>query len=140
MASARTAQYSDHTAPPWSGSRSVQTTDENGWVDRMMNPRVGAADYQNLKFALHRKLLGRVHLESVLALPEDRVRSEIRGVLAILLDEEDAPLNAIERQRILDEVLDEVFGLGPLEPLLQDPTVSDILVTNPRLVIIHITG
>jgi len=105
-----------------------------------MNPRTDGAAYQELKFALHRKLLGRVNLEAVLALPEDRVRNEIRAALATLLEEEDALLNSMERQRILDEVLDEVFGLGPLEPLLLDPTISDILVTRPKLVYIEREG
>jgi pilus assembly protein CpaF len=118
----------------------LQNTRENGWIDRLMNPRADGAAYQELKFSLHRKLLGRVHLEAVLALPEDRVRREIRTALSHLLDEEDALLNGIERQRILDEVLDEVFGLGPLEPLLLDPTISDILVTRPKLVYVERKG
>jgi hypothetical protein len=103
---------------------------EPGWINRLMNPRAEAEAYQQLKFALHRKLLSRVNLEAVLALPEERMRAEIRGALARLLEEEDVALNAIEQHRILGEVLDEVFGLGPLEPLLQDPEVSDILVTH----------
>src|SRR5579863_5433413 len=113
---------------------------ENGWFDRMMNPRAEASAYQDLKFALHRKLLGRGNLEAVLALPEDRVRGEIRGALASLLDEENALLNVTEQQQLLEEVLDEVFGLGPLEPLLKDPTISDILVTNPKLVYVERKG
>jgi pilus assembly protein CpaF len=115
-------------------------TGENGWVDRIMNPRVEAAAYQDLKFALHRKLLGRVNLEVVLALPEDRVRGEIRTALSGLLDEENALLNVTEQQQLIDEVLDEVFGLGPLEPLLKDATISDILVTNPKLVYVERRG
>jgi pilus assembly protein CpaF len=121
-------------------SNSIQTLGENNWIDRLMNPRADGAAYQELKFSLHRKLLGRVNLEAVLALPEDRVRGEIRAALSTLLDEEDAPLNSIERQRILDEVLDEVFGLGPLEPLLLDPGISDILVTRPKLVFVERKG
>ena len=123
-----------------SESTSLRPSGGAGWIDRLMNPRVDSEAYQELKFSLHRKLLGRVHLEAVLALPEDRVRHEIRGALSKLLDEEETPLNALERQRILDEVLDEVFGLGPLEPLLLDPTISDILVTTPKLVYIERKG
>ncbi len=122
------------------GQTGLQVASESDWVDRIMEPRAGGADYQELKFALHRKLLGRVHLEAVLALPEDRVRREVRIALSQLLDEEEALLNAVERQRILDEVLDEVFGLGPLEPLLADPTISDILVTTPKLVYVERRG
>jgi pilus assembly protein CpaF len=121
-------------------SNSIQAVGENGWIDRLMNPRADGVAYQELKFSLHRKLLGRVNLEAVLALPEDRVRREIRAALSALLDEEEALLNSIERQRILDEVLDEVFGLGPLEPLLLDPTISDILVTRPKLVFVERKG
>jgi pilus assembly protein CpaF len=125
-----TAQY---------GFTSLQKV-EPGWINRLLNPRAEAAEYQQLKFSLHRKLLGRVNLEAVLALPEERMRAEIRGALARLLDEEDVALNAIEQHRILDEVLDEVFGLGPLEPLLQDPDISDILVTTPSLVYVERGG
>ena len=121
-------------------STSLQRGADNGWIDRLMNPRTEGSAYQDLKFTLHRKLLGRVNLEAVLALPEDRVRNEIRGALATLLGEEDVLLNSIERQRILDEVLDEVFGLGPLEPLLVDSTISDILVTGPKLVYVERKG
>jgi pilus assembly protein CpaF len=114
---------------------------ENGWLDRIMGPgKGGSGAWQNLKLALHRKLLGRVNLESILALPEDRVRSEIRRALARLLDEEKVVLNTMEQQQLLDEVLDEVFGLGPLEPLLKDPAISDILVVNPVLVYVERRG
>jgi pilus assembly protein CpaF len=113
---------------------------EAGWIDRLLNPRLDADHHQDLKFSLHRKLLGRVSLDVVMAMPEERMRAEIRGALARLLDEEEVALNAIERRRILDEVLDEVFGLGPLEPLLQDPNVSDILVTTPSLVFVEREG
>jgi pilus assembly protein CpaF len=70
----------------------------------------------------------------------ERVRSEIRGALAKLIDEEKTPLSLVEKDRVIDEVLNEVFGLGPLEPLLQDPTVNDILVTTPRLVYVERAG
>jgi pilus assembly protein CpaF len=126
--------------PEYMRSTSIQTVGESSWIDRLMNPRADGAAYQELKFSLHRKLLGRVNLEAVLALPEDRVRGEIRAALSTLLDEEDALLNSMERRRILDEVLDEVFGLGPLEPLLLDPTISDILVTRPKLVFVERRG
>jgi pilus assembly protein CpaF len=126
-------------APQFAINSSVQKA-EPGWINRLLNPRVDAAEYQQLKFAMHRKLLTRVNLEAVLALPEERMRAEIRGALARLLEEEDVALNAIEQHRILDEVLDEVFGLGPLEPLLQDPDISDILVTTPSLVYVERGG
>jgi len=100
----------------------------------------GGSAYQRLKSELHRKLLGCVNLEALLSLPEERMRAETRTVLARLLEQDSAALNSMEQRRVTDEVLDEVFGLGPLEPLLQDPTISDILVSTPRLVYIERAG
>ena len=97
-------------------------------------------DQQELKFKLHRKLLDRINLESLAEFEGERVRSEIRGAVAGLVEEEQTPLTLIEKDKIIDEVLHEVFGLGPLEPLLQDPTISDILVTTPNLVYIERDG
>ena len=62
----------------------------------------------------------------------ERVRAEIRAAVAKLVEEEKTPLSLVEKDRVIEEILDEVFGLGPLEPLLQDPTVIDILVTTPQ--------
>jgi len=70
----------------------------------------------------------------------DRVRAEIRVAVAKLVDEEKTPLSLVEKDRVIEEILDEVFGLGPLEPLLQDPTISDILVTTPKLVYVERAG
>jgi pilus assembly protein CpaF len=93
-----------------------------------------------LKFALHRKLLDRINLEILSSMAGERVRTEIRTALTKLIDEEKTPLSLVEKDRVIEEVLNEVFGLGPLEPLLQDPTISDILVTTPRLVYIERAG
>ncbi len=100
----------------------------------------GTSQYQELKFSIHRKLLDRINLEAVYAMPGDRVRQEIRPSVAKLVNEEKTPLSLAEKDRLIDEVLDEVFGLGPLEPLLRDPTVSDILVTTPRLIYVERRG
>ncbi|MBV8809922.1 MAG: CpaF family protein [Acidobacteriaceae bacterium] len=96
--------------------------------------------YQELKFAIHRKLLDRINLEAIHALPGERVRQEIRPAVAKLVNEERTPLSLAEKDRLIEEVLDEVFGLGPLEPLLRDKTVSDILVTTPRLIYVERGG
>jgi pilus assembly protein CpaF len=64
----------------------------------------------------------------------------VRAAVARLVDEERTPLSQVEKEAVVEEVLDEVFGLGPLEPLLQDPTVSDILVTTPYLVYVEQAG
>jgi pilus assembly protein CpaF len=97
-------------------------------------------EYQELKFALHRKLLDKINLEALATIDNRRVRAEVRQALIALMDNEPTLLSAIERQQICDEVLDEVFGLGPLEPLLQDPTISDILVNTHKQVYVERKG
>ncbi len=111
-----------------------------GWVNRLFAAQTPSPEYQELKFALHRKLLERINLEVLSALGGERVRGEIRAAVSKLLEEESTPLSRVEKERITEEVLNEVFGLGPLEPLLQDPTVSDILVTTPKLVYVERHG
>ena len=83
-----------------------------------------------LKSEIHRKLLGVLNLERVSSIPKDRVRAEIGRVVERLLAEERVPMTTLEQDRIIEEVLDEVLGLGPLEPLLKEPTISDILVNG----------
>ena len=111
-----------------------------GWVGRLFNPQSYTPEYQELKFALHRKLLDRINLEALSSVASDRVRNEVRAAVARLVEEEKTPLSVVEKDRVIEEVLDEVFGLGPLEPLLADPTISDILVTTPRLVYVERNG
>jgi pilus assembly protein CpaF len=113
---------------------------EPGWVSRLFQKQSHSTEYMELKFALHRKLLDRVNLEILSSMANERVRAEIRSAVSMLLEEEKTPLSIIEKDRIIEEILDEVFGLGPLEPLLQDHTISDILVTTPKLVYIERRG
>ena len=113
---------------------------EMGWVNRLFNREGNTPEYQELKFTLHRKLLDRINLEALSSMAGERVRTEIRSAVARLVDEEKTPLSLVEKDRVIEEILDEVFGLGPLEPLLQDPTISDILVTGPRLVYVERNG
>jgi pilus assembly protein CpaF len=101
---------------------------------------ISALNRQEMKFAIHRKLLDRINLEAVYAMPGDRVRQEIRPSVAKLISEEKTPLSSQEKDQLIEEVLDEVFGLGPLEPLLRDRAVSDILVTTPRLIYVERGG
>jgi pilus assembly protein CpaF len=121
-------------------TQSVQSKREAAWVVRLFNRESASKEHQELKFTLHRKMLNRVNLEALSVLPEQRMREEVRSAVARLVDEEDSPLSLVEKEQVITEVLDEVFGLGPLEPLLQDPTISDILVTGPRLVYIERSG
>ena len=94
-------------------------------------------EYQELKFKLHRKLLDKINLEALASIENQKVRIEVRNALMALMDDESTLLSSLERQQICDEVLDEVFGLGPLEPLLQDPTISDILVNTHKQVYVE---
>ena len=113
---------------------------EVSWVNRLTARQGYTPQYQELKFTLHRKLLDRINLEALSSMAGERVRAEIRAAVAKLVEEEKTPLSLVEKDRVIEEILDEVFGLGPLEPLLQDPTVSDILVTGPRLVYVERGG
>jgi pilus assembly protein CpaF len=113
---------------------------EANWVNRLFDREGYTPEYQELKFTLHRKLLDRINLEALSSMAGERVRAEIRAAVAKLVEEEKTPLSLVEKDRVIEEILDEVFGLGPLEPLLQDPTVSDILVTTPRLVYVERGG
>jgi len=118
---------------------------ELSWEDRLrrtsgrsrmtLNP-----EYQELKFKLHRRLLDKINLEALSSIENQKVRVEVRNALMALMDEESTLLSSLERQQICDEVLDEVFGLGPLEPLLQDPTISDILVNTHKQVYVERRG
>jgi pilus assembly protein CpaF len=100
-----------------------------------------AADrYFELKSEIHRKLIGVVHLDRVASIPKDRVRAEIGRVVERLLEDERVPMTTAEQNRIVEEVLDEVLGLGPLEPLLKEPSISDILVNGYGKVYIERNG
>jgi len=100
----------------------------------------GADRYFELKSEIHRKLIGVLNLERVSSIPKDRVRAEIGRVVERLLDDERVPMTAAEQTRIIEEVLDEVLGLGPLETLLKEPTISDILVNRYNKVFIERNG
>src|SRR5689334_19778900 len=117
-----------------------QPAAETGWVARLFQSASDTPEYQQLKSALHHDLLDRINLEALSGFSGERARVEIRSALVRLVDQQKTPLSRIEKDRVIEEVLDEVFGLGPLEPLLQDHTVSDILVTGPRLVYVERAG
>lgn len=97
-------------------------------------------EYQELKFTLHRKLLDKINLEALATIDNQRVRSEVRQALISLIDGEPTLLSSLEKQQISEEVLDEVFGLGPLETLLSDATISDILVNGHKQVYVERRG
>lgn len=100
-----------------------------------------AADrYFELKSEIHKKLIGVLNMERVSSIPKDRLRSEIGRVVERLLDDERVPMTTAEQNKIIEEVLDEVLGLGPLEPLLKEPTISDILVNGFNKVYVERNG
>ena len=88
------------------------------------------AEYQQVKADLHRKILDRLDLEKLGRTPSDTARDEVLLLIRNTVNSEAVPLSFAERERLSREILDEIFGLGPLEPLLKDPTVSDILVNR----------
>ena len=88
------------------------------------------AEYQQVKADLHRKILDRLDLEKLGRTPGDTAREEVLVLIRNVVSGEAVPLSFAERERLSREILDEIFGLGPLEPLLKDPTVSDILVNR----------
>jgi pilus assembly protein CpaF len=98
------------------------------------------AVFQHIKGRVHRRLIERLNLSSLDKLTRDQVVEAIRKVVYDLLSQESAPLNFDEREELVTQVLDEIFGLGPLEPLIQDPSVSDILVNTHKQVYIEREG
>src|SRR6184192_4320089 len=96
--------------------------------------------YQELKSSLHRDLLNKIDVEKVATVRDDRTRSQALAVIQDLVANLQTPLSGRERERLSLEVLDEVFGLGPLEPLLQDPGINDILVNGHKQVYVERAG
>ncbi len=101
---------------------------------------IATSQYQDMKFSIHRKLLDRINLEALAARSVEQARQDIRPSVSKILNEEKTPLSLAEKEQLIEEVLDELFGLGPLEPLLRDRTISDILVTTPKIVYVERAG
>src|SRR5438874_10753806 len=118
-------------------ARPFQGRDERGPERPAPQPR---QQYLDLKGSVHRKLLNRLNLEALAQADRARAEGEIRGLLGDLLAEEATPLSLGEREGLFREILDDVFGLGPLEPLLRDESVSDILVNTCKHVFVERGG
>src|SRR5271155_2766939 len=101
---------------------------------------VTRTDFGSVKAAIHRKLIQKLNLDRLTEVNREDVRREVTQILEALVVGELTPMNLQERERLAQEVLDEVFGLGPLEPLLADPTVSDILVNTYKHVYVERRG
>ena len=95
--------------------------------------------YNALKTRIHRKLVEQLDLGNI-DNEDPEVRNQIGELILQLCEKEDALLNFSERQRLVSEIMDETFGLGPMEVLLNDPTITDILVNGPRSVYVERRG
>src|SRR4051794_942013 len=102
--------------------------------------RQGTKSFEELKRLIHSKLVDKLDLSRVSDLEGETLRREIRLVVERLCDTENPLLNRMERERLIDEVLDETFGFGPLEVLLKDPTVSDIMINGPFKIFVERRG
>src|SRR5687768_3536065 len=96
--------------------------------------------YLEIRSVVHRKLLTRLNLEKLATAERSRVEAEIRPLVSSLIAESGIPLSLTERDAIVGDVLDEVFGFGPLEPLLRDKSISDILVNTHDQVFVERQG
>ena len=94
----------------------------------------------DLKVSIHRALLDKINLSALEKLARETIRKEIAEIIGELLAERHEALNRAEREALVDDVLDELLGLGPLEPLLQDDSITDILVNGPKTVFIERNG
>src|SRR6186997_119963 len=100
----------------------------------------GQNSFQEMKSRLHRQLINRMDLTKLSALTQEQVHSEVSRLAEVVLAQEGAPLSASEREKLVNDVQHELFGLGPLEPLLADPTISDILVNKHDVIYIERRG
>src|SRR5690606_958425 len=98
------------------------------------------AEYRRIKSSLHVKILEEIDLERLDRMQPEQARNQIRNMVSARLENDNTPLAFTERRKIIDEILDELFGLGPLEPLLLDSQISDILVNGYSSVYIERQG
>jgi pilus assembly protein CpaF len=101
---------------------------------------MGSDAYATLKASLHLQLLERIDLDAINRLGADRLKDELRLITESLIQEKGIALNSAERRQIVQDIEYEVLGFGPLEPLLADPSISDILVNGPSQVFIERYG
>src|SRR5919107_1166305 len=100
----------------------------------------GQHSFQEMKSRLHRTLINRMDLTKLQSLTSEQVHAEVSRLAESVLAQEAVPLSVAERERLVNDVQHELFGLGPLEPLLKDPTVSDILVNSHDTIYIERRG
>lgn len=100
----------------------------------------GPERFRRLKHDLHEKIITSIDMSRIGSMDPKELREEIRRAAEELSRSSSGGLNLTERERLVDEVLDETFGLGPLEPLLRDPTISDILINGPKTIFVERSG
>jgi pilus assembly protein CpaF len=100
----------------------------------------GQQSFQEMKSRLHRTLINRMDLTKLQTLTQEQVHAEVSRLAEAVLAQEAMPLSVSERERLVSDVQHELFGLGPLEPLLKDPTISDILVNSHKTIYIERRG
>jgi pilus assembly protein CpaF len=109
-------------------------------MPEILHSSTAFADYRNLKSTLHTQILQDIDLETLNRLPEDIARERVRQAIRDTVQNERIPLAHREREQMVSEILDELFGLGPLEPLLNDGTISDILINGSGKVYLERRG
>src|ERR1700732_1980947 len=100
-------------------------------------PTTSDQKFMLLKSKLHQQLIAEMDLSTIGSMSEQQLRVEVRRAAEELCRHSSALLSLGERERLVNEVMDETFGLGPLEPLMQDPTITDILVNGPKTVYVE---
>jgi pilus assembly protein CpaF len=100
----------------------------------------GTTEYQQIKSQLHKKILDRLNLEKLARISSEIAREEVLAIVRDAVTNEAVPLSFAERERLSREILDEIFGLGPLETLLKDGSISDILVNRYNQVFVERNG
>ncbi len=98
------------------------------------------AEFERIKRSLHSELIEALDFEQVSKTPREELAQRLRKTLTEQLEQRSLPLNRVERERLVDEILDDILGLGPLEPLLRDPEISDILINGPKTIYIEKKG
>ncbi len=93
-------------------------------------PTTDSVEYERIKKTLHSELLEMIDFDRVGATPRAELAARLRDTLTTEVEQRQLPLNRVERERLVEEILDDILGLGPLEPLLKDPDISDILING----------
>src|SRR5260370_40934391 len=97
-------------------------------------------DFEHLKADVHKTLLSRMDLEKLSTVQNGKARQAVAALVQEIVARDKVPLNSAERDKLQSGLLDEIFGLGPLEPLLADDTISDILVNRANLIYVERKG